>query len=221
MSAISAIKPLDDQTRRGQIVRSLRDLILEGDMSPGTRLTETDLAKRLGVSRAPLREAIRELVDIGLLVSQPYKGLFVRNVTRNDLEELYSLRTALEQFAFTQAWPKRTKRACDDLIERNQRLIKAIEEEDAIMAIELELDLHSWCYELSSHGLLQAEWVRMKHNLQFYFILHQKAHGRSGPRRESHDVYVRCACGEDLSEMHNHLVDHMQQGLKTTLDFIQ
>ena len=115
MSATSSIKPLDDQTRRGQIVKALRDLVLGGELMPGTRLTETDLAGRLGVSRAPLREAIRELVNIGLLVSVPYKGLFVRTITRRDLEELYSLRTALEQFAFAQTWDKRSPAACADL----------------------------------------------------------------------------------------------------------
>lgn len=221
MSAISTIKPVDDQTRRGQIVRNLRELILGGDIMPGTRLTETDLATRLGVSRAPVREAIRELVDIGLVVSLPYKGLFVRTVTRLDLEELYSLRTVLEQFAFTQAWEKRTEAQCDDLRMRNRRLIEAIENHDGLGAIEMELDLHSWCYELSNHRLLQTEWTRMRHNLQFYFILHQKAHGRSGPRRKSHDIYVDCACGDDLSAMMEHLSTHMRQGLKTTLNFIE
>lgn len=221
MSVTSSIKPLDDQTRRGQIVKALRDLVLGGELMPGTRLTETDLAGRLGVSRAPLREAIRELVDIGLLVIVPYKGLFVRTITRRDLEELYSLRTALEQFAFAQTWDKRSPAACADLKARNSKLIDAIEAKDGLMAIELELDLHSWCYELSEHQLLMTEWTRMKHNLQFYFVLHQKAHGRPGPRRGSHTVYVDLACGNDLLAMQDHLVSHMRQGLETTLDFIE
>jgi DNA-binding GntR family transcriptional regulator len=221
MATISKLKPLEDQTRRGQIVRKLRDLIIGAEIEPGTRLTEIDLANSLGVSRAPLREAIRELVDTGLLQSVPYKGLFVRTITRRDIEELYSLRTALEQFAFRQAWEKRTEENCNDLRDRNRKLIAAVEAKDSLAAIELELELHSWCYELSGHSLLQSDWERMKQNLQFYFTLHQKAHGRAGPLRESHDIYVACACGDDLQAMLDHLETHMQQGLIKTLDFVE
>ena len=221
MTALSSLKPVEDATRRGQIVRTLRDLIVSGQLAPGARLTETDLATRLGVSRAPLREAIRELVDSGLAVSAPYKGLFVRSVTRRDLEELYSLRTVLEQFAFRECWDRRDDAACDELRRRNDDLARAITEaEDPILAIELELTLHSWCYELAEHALLLQTWERMKPNLQFYFTLHQKAHGRKGPLREAHEIYVERACGDDLDAMLRHLEDHMRQGLETTLGFI-
>lgn len=221
MNALAGLKPVDDQTRRGQIVRQLRDLIVSGQLSPGDRLTEIDLAHRMGVSRAPLREAIRELIDSGLVVSEPYKGLFVRSVTRRDLIELYSLRTALEQFAFREAWGKRTAEALADLRSRNAALTAIVTAgRDPIGAIEVELNLHNWCYELSGHTLLQKTWQKMLPNLQFYFTLHQRAHGRTGPLREAHDIYVELACGDDLPAMLRHLEDHMRQGLETTMSFI-
>jgi len=220
MSAYSKIMPLEDQTRRGQIVRNLRDLVISAQLPPGTRLTETELATQLQVSRAPLREAIRELVDIGLLQSIPYKGLFVRTVTQKDLEELYSLRTTLEKFAFELCWDKRTPAKRKELENRHSALITAIEADDPLHAIEQELKLHSWCYELSDHHLLQAEWGRLLPNLQFYFTLHQKAHSRSGPSIKSHNTYVSLACGDDLEALLSHLDEHMQQGLQKTLNFI-
>lgn len=221
MMALTRLKPLGDQTRRSQIVSGLRNLIVSGHIEPGARLTEHDLASRLGVSRAPLREAIRELVEIGLLVSQPYKGVFVRSFGRKDLEELYSLRTTLEQFAFRQAWPNRTEEAKRDLGQRNLRLTEAIMRDgDSELAIELELNLHSWCYELSRHALLLQSWTRMLPHLQFYFALHQRAHKRPGPLREAHDRYVALACGNDLDAALEHLEDHMRQGLSKVIGFI-
>jgi len=218
MTALNSLRPVEGRTRRSQIVSRLREMIVTGQVEPGGRLTETGLAERLGVSRAPLREAIRELVESGLVVSEPYKGLFVRSVTRRDLEELYSLRTALEQFAFRQAWSLRTETAKHDLLDRNAALDAAVAAgNDPGRAIELELRLHSWCYELSGHSLLHQTWKRMLPNLQFYFTLHQKAHKRSGPLREAHDLYVRLACGKDLEPMLTHLEEHMRQGLETTL----
>ncbi|MCR9134450.1 MAG: GntR family transcriptional regulator [Alphaproteobacteria bacterium] len=215
---LTGLEPIVDETRRGQIARKLRELIVYGNVSPGERLTETDLARRLGVSRAPLREAIRELVESGLVESIPYKGLFVRRVTRTDLEELYSLRTALEQFAFQQCWNRRSDEALEDLFQRHRNLIAEVERNsDPQQAIELELVLHSWCYELSGHSLLLKAWDQMKPNLQFYFTLHQKAHNRPGPLREAHDVYVKFASGDDLNAMISHLEQHMRQGLETTM----
>ena len=222
MEPLADLKPIEDKTRRGQIVHQMRELIVGGRVLPGERLTETDLASRLGVSRAPLREAIRELVDTGLVVSIPYKGLFVRSITSKDLEELYSLRTNLEQLAFRECWAKRDRVACDDLRARNTRLSEIITEGKApLLAVVLELELHSWCYELAGHNLLLQSWERMKPNLQFYFTLHQKAHDRKGPLREAHDLYVNLACGDDLDAMLAHLEDHMRQGLGVTSSFIE
>ncbi len=218
---LAAVRPLTDSTLRGRTVDQLRRLIVSGELPAGSRLTEVQLAEALGISRGPLREAIRELVDIGLVVSKPYKGLFVRDITLKDLNEIYSLRTALEQFAFRQCWDKRTPAAIEDLRQRNDALSKTISMgSDPDAAIQRELDLHSWCYELSGHELLQQSWNRMKPNLQFYFALHQQAHGRTGPLREAHDTYIELACGDDIEAMLGHLDDHMRQGLEKTKSFI-
>lgn len=222
MSAIASLRPVSDSTLRGQTVDQLKELIVSGKLEAGSRLTESDLANALGISRGPLREAVRELVDIGLLVSQPYKGLFVRSVTKKDLEEVYSLRTTLEQFAFRQCWQHRSDEAIADLRQRNGALTKTIDGgADPYGAIERELDLHSWCYELSGHALLQKSWQRLLPNLQFYFAMHQQAHGRSGPQRKAHDTYIDLACGHDLAAMLAHLEEHMRQGLEKTMSFIE
>jgi len=142
----------------------------------------------------------------------------VRRVTRRDLEELYSFRTTLEQFAFRRCWDRRTKNAMQDLHRRHDDLVAIVAQgNDPELAIRSELILHSWCYELADHSLLQKTWEQMKPNLQFYFTHHQKAHRRSGPLREAHDIYVRCATGDSLDAMLDHLEQHMRQGLERTM----
>jgi|TARA_B110000495_G_scaffold50802_1_gene42578 DNA-binding GntR family transcriptional regulator len=221
MDDLSVIKPLSDSTLRGRTTTHLKQLIVTGELQPGTRLTELGLADALGISRGPLREAIRELVDIGLVVSEPYKGLFVRQVTRKDLEEIYSLRTSLEQFAFRECWNKRDLSALADLKQRNAKLSATVKAgQDRLRVIEDELHLHSWSYELSGHQLLLQSWNRLMPNLQFYFAMHQQAHDRPGPKRHAHDIYLELACGDDLEAMLEHLLDHMRQGLEATMSFI-
>src|SRR3990172_9229267 len=81
----------------------LREGISSGQLSPGKRLSEKLLAEMMGVSRGPIREALTRLEREGLVVKQPNKGAFVARLSREDLDEVYSLRLALERLAVQQA----------------------------------------------------------------------------------------------------------------------
>ena len=93
----------DHQSLRERIVARLRDAIVSGDLAPKTRLMEPELARRLGVSRTPLREAIRQLEAEGLLTTIPRVGTFVTEMTAQDLEDIYTIRAVLEGLAARQA----------------------------------------------------------------------------------------------------------------------
>ena len=207
-------------TLKGRAFERLLKLILTGDIVPGSKLLETRIAAQLDVSRATLREAMIRLIEIGLLVNLPFRGTYLRKLDRVDLQEIYSFRTGLEKMAFQFCWEKRDLVNLAELQMRNDRLCQCISERDPFGAIMAELHLHSWCYELSGHGLLLQSWERLKPNLQFYFAMHQKAHDRAGPLRQSHDEYISLAQGDRLDEMLRHLDHHMQQGLEKTLSFL-
>lgn len=210
--------PAGNDPLKDRALEQLQELIITGDLTPGTKLSESKLADHLGVSRATLREAMSRLCEVGLLVYTPYKGTFIRSLSKIDLEEMYSFRSTIEKMAFRLCWDKRDRIALADLEMRNDRLKECIETGDAYGTIISEQNVHSWCYELSGHSLLQQTWMRLRSNLQYYFALHQKAHGRVGPVREAHDPYVRLASEQDLDAMLAHLDDHMQAGLDATME---
>lgn len=218
MTASAArLNPVRDNTLRAQIAEQLLGMVTSGRYAPGERLTEGALADELRVSRAPLREAVRELVDRGILISQPYRGLFVRPVSEADLRELYSMRTALEQFAFRLAWPLRTPAALAALRERFEQLIADLSEGEQSAAIEREVRFHSWVYELTGHGLLLEHWKRLVPLVQIYMSLHQKTHGPHGEFRHMSMLYVETASGDSLEAMLAHIEEHMGQGLNTVI----
>lgn len=208
------IKPIKDRTLRANVVEQLREAIVNGDLAPGTKLSEIELSKGLGVSRGPLREAIRELVDQGLIENIPYTGTYVSSISVEKIKELYSFRTEIERFAFSLIWQQRDERFFEQLERQKKRLTRAIEDRDRSAAIFEEIQLHSTVYEHCGHQLLLETWQRLKGRLHFYYTLHQKAHGRCGPRIDAHDDYVRLAGGEDLEAMLEHINSHMQQGYK-------
>jgi len=93
----------DHQSLRERIVARLRDAIITGDLTAKTHLMEPELARQLGVSRTPLREAIRQLEVEGLLTTIPRVGTFVSEVSARDVEDTYAIRAVLEGLAARQA----------------------------------------------------------------------------------------------------------------------
>ena len=93
----------------GQTVDVLRELVLTGEIPPGERVNEVELATRLGISRGPLREAIRHLASEGLLVLVPNRGAHVPKADADEVRALFELRTALECAAAELAASRRTE----------------------------------------------------------------------------------------------------------------
>lgn len=85
------------------VAERLREAIIGGELRPGDKLVETELADRFGVSRGPIREALRELTREGLAVDLPRRGTIVSAATLGDLTEVYDVREALEKLAVTVA----------------------------------------------------------------------------------------------------------------------
>jgi DNA-binding GntR family transcriptional regulator len=91
-------------TSLAKLVRDdMLGLILKGVLLPGQRINEPDVAARLGVSRVPVREALRELESSGLVVARKHSGVFVRELTAHEIRDLYQMRGLLDGFAGKQA----------------------------------------------------------------------------------------------------------------------
>src|SRR6202012_1793185 len=124
--SIALLDPVPKSTLRARIAERLRAAILAGDIPPGAPLVETALSERFDVSRGPLREALRQLIEEGLVVTMPYTGTHVAARAVDAVREIYSLRTALEIFAVEQVWPHRDELFRRELVKRNETLIATI-----------------------------------------------------------------------------------------------
>jgi len=218
---ISGLDPVPRSTLREHVVERLRAAILGGDLPPGAPLVETALSERFDVSRGPLREALRQLIEEGLVVTVPYTGTHVAPLSVEDVHEIYSLRTVLETFAFEQVWSQRDDRFRAELVDRNEALMASIDAGDDRAAIAAEMHFHALVYEASNHRLLQRAWQSLRGRLQLYWAAHHRAHGRRGPKRDSHDSYIAAALGRDLAAMRAEIVEHMSRGAETTERFLR
>lgn len=207
-------------TFRAHIAEGLRSAILRGDIAPGAPVTESSLAEQFGVSRGPLREAMRQLIDEGLLVTVPYTGTHVVDLSIDDVREIYSMRVNLEIFAFELVWDRRDEAFSQNLLSRHSELTRCVDSGDDVASIDAELRLHGFVYEAAGHKILLKMWESIRGRLQLYWAAHHRAHGLRGPRRDGHDSYVENALGQNLDAMRAEIRAHMARGGQQTEGFL-
>lgn len=126
------------------VYRRLRELIQEGQLRPGQRLGQDELARQFRTSRSPIREAIVRLAEDGIVVLEPHRGAFVREMTHAEMDEIYELRQVVEPFGAAKA----TRRATDEDVE-------------ALTRVHLELERSSGEIDLAELFRLNGEFHRM------------------------------------------------------------
>lgn len=146
----------DRMTLQFKVTRKLRELILKGEFKMGERLVQEEWAKKLGVSRMPLREALRQLEMEGLVRIEPRRGAVVTPISIEDIEEIYRLRALLEGEAVEQSVPYLTKEDFEDLEEIYTKMLPLKGDDQDI---EEYMHLNGKFHEILMSG---CPWRRIK-----------------------------------------------------------
>jgi DNA-binding GntR family transcriptional regulator len=159
----------------------IRDAIFANELTPGTQLSVPELARQLGVSRGPVREAVQRLIHDGLAVSTPYRGAMVAHVDAEDLEQLYEVRELLEGLAArlaTERLEESSLAKLEDVLNRHQRVLD--EGNGSAAHIELDMEFHRLLRELTGNRHLNE----VLNNLQgkVHLALHSIWRNEYAPR---------------------------------------
>ncbi|WDV50937.1 GntR family transcriptional regulator [Streptomyces coeruleorubidus] len=152
MGSMTKIEPLG--AMRERVTDDLRQEIIAGSLRPGDRLVERELAERFGVSRVPVREAIRALVAEGFVHFETPRRTVVRRLTPNDVKELFELREALEVYAAGLAASRATPQDLAEVQELLDRAAAATEAGDAELITDLNSRLHDRIVAMAGNSLL-------------------------------------------------------------------
>lgn len=159
---------------RDVVFQTLRQAILKGELQPGERLMEIKLAERLGVSRTPIREAIRKLELEGLVVMIPRKGAAVANITEKDTKDVLEVRRTLEMFAVEVACERITEEQLAEL----KKAAKAFEASkgsmDLIRIAETDMNFHEIIYQATHNERLVQMLNNLRENMYRYRIEYLK-----------------------------------------------
>jgi DNA-binding GntR family transcriptional regulator len=139
------------------VLRTLREAIVEGRLAPGAPVVEAQLSRQLGVSRAPLREALRSLENEGLVVSTPWRGAIVAPLTERGVTELQGFRRLLENFAADQVLARDDAdiSSLDAIVAEMERCADA---GDLACMNEADVRFHTRIVEMSGNALLLDVW---------------------------------------------------------------
>jgi DNA-binding GntR family transcriptional regulator len=166
---------LADSLVRSPLADQIRDRLLEGILDgsypPDSRIIETSVAKELGTSQAPVREALRGLATIGVVEITPFRGARVRQLDPSELLEAYVVRSAIETLAAQLAVPRMTDSDISDLVDLGDRMHDAAGTGDGRRVAEHDVSFHGKIIELSGNRTLLRVWRSLEPFSRTYLTL--------------------------------------------------
>ncbi len=189
----SSFKPVRRRPLRKIVFDALRQAIMRGELKPGDRLREAKIAEQMGVSRAPVREAIRDLESEGIVVSHTHRGAFVTELTAADLWEIYTLRAALERMAVEIVTQQDTTELLASLRESIAQMKTASHKGDINRLADLDISFHETLCRASGQTRLFEIWSSMVSQIRLCINL-------------AHTLYLPA---EEIIGLHIELVEHI------------
>lgn len=159
---------------RDVVFHTLREAILKGELRPGERLMELQLASKLGVSRTPIREAIRMLEQEGLAVTIPRKGAEVAKMTEKDMKDVLQVREALDELAAGIACELITKEELKSLNEAIQEFEAAVSTKDIKRIADADMAFHDIIYEATRNPKLVTILNNLREQMYRYRVQYLK-----------------------------------------------
>jgi DNA-binding GntR family transcriptional regulator len=192
---INEYKPLRDV-----VFDTLKDAILKGKLEPKERLMEIQLAEQLGVSRTPVREAIRKLELEGLVIMEARKGAYVSDISYEDIIDTLEVREALETYAVKLAIEKKTTKKINNLEKLNDEFQKAFEENDIQKMVYLDTTIHNDLLALSGNKKLISFMDALNEIMQrFRLIYFNESYNPEVIIKEHYEVFEAIKRGDKES----------------------
>lgn len=207
------LRPVVQETTPSLLARQLRQAIGAGELAPGQQLNEMELSRSLGVSRGPLREAMQRLTQEGLLLSVRNRGVFVTQITDDDVRDLYLTRGAVERAAAARVITTDPTGAAQRLGEKVEAMSRAIDHGDTASLTEADVQFHALLVELSGsprlirmHDTLMVETRMCMTALETRYASHSF-------RLEEHREITEAIGAGDAPRVDALLLEHMRDAV--------
>ena len=213
---LESYKPL-----RELVLEAIREAIINGTLKPRERLMEIQLAEELGVSRTPIREALRKLELEGFIVMVPRKGAYVADVSFKDIADVFEIRAALEGLAAGLA----AERITDEELEEMERLVvektEAISNNDMERLVAVDTSFHETIYKASRNERLTNIINNLREQIQRYRTTSLAYPGRMKRSLEEHRGIVEAIQSRNAQLAHQVAREHIENAENSMIEAIK
>jgi DNA-binding GntR family transcriptional regulator len=210
------LAPVAPRSLAGLAYDSIRESIIEGRLAPGERLVETQLATELGMSRAPIREALARLAREHLVDERPRLGTFVRSLTSADLVDIYNVRYALEQAAVLLF--VRAGASTEPLRAALQEMRERAAAGDLHGTAAAELRFHEALCEGSGNGYLMSVFRQLEAQIAMALALDDSGYADAADIAEEHLPLIEAIESGDESRALRTISEHVMSSVSLVVD---
>jgi DNA-binding GntR family transcriptional regulator len=199
-----------------EVLHTIRGAILAGRFGKSHQLTESRISREFGISRAPVREALGRLVVEGLVTHSPHRGFFLREFSREDIEELMSLRAAIEKLAIRLAIEKADEKeleALEAIVARMEKCVKK-SPSDIEGASNADYDFHKQICAMARHKRLMEVWDSMAAQASVAILSINQAFSVSAGFIRGHKGLLAAIRSGDADKAEKAIEDHIHLGLE-------
>jgi DNA-binding GntR family transcriptional regulator len=203
-------EPILRRSLHDEVASRVRDMIIEGALAPGARVYEEQLGKTLGVSRTPMREALKTLASEGLIELVAARGAVVKAFTPKDVRDMLDVLAVLESFAARLACREATAEQIAELRALHERMAERFKARDRLEYFKLNQEFHSGVLRLSGNAALQTSHLAIQARLKrIRYIGNSEPHKWKNAMAE-HDQMIRYLEARDSDKLAAILVQHME-----------
>lgn len=213
-----SLKMNDYLPLRDVVFNTLREAILTGDIEPGERLMEIRLAEKLGVSRTPIREAIRMLQLEGLVNMTPRKGTVVAEISKEDLKNVLEVRKVLEQLAVEKSCENVSDEAVSELRENLKEFNAAIKKKNPSDIAKIDVAFHDIIYRITGNDRLIQILYNIREQMYRYRLEYIKDQDTRQTVVRDHENLIEAIVNKDVEKAKSIIVAHIEHQEKTIME---
>ena len=206
---------------RDVVFNTLRQAILKGELKPGERLMEIALADRLGVSRTPIREALRKLELEGLVLMIPRRGAQVANITEKDLNDVLEVRVALENMAIEKACARITGEDLENLRLAEENFERMIAGGDLVRLAEADEAFHEIIYHAADNRRLNEVVSNLREQIYRYRLEYLKEEEARKQLAKEHNELLQALKERDTARAQEIAFRHIENQRQAILRSVQ
>lgn len=206
---------------RDVVFNTLRQAIIKGELKPGEKLLEVKLADELGVSRTPIREAVRKLELEGLVVMTPRRGVTVSGITKNHLQDVLEIRLALEELAVELACERMTPEQLKSLKKLQKQIKERKDSEDACELSDIDEKFHELIYSATNNARLVQMLANLREQMYRYRLVYMKDIDKRAKLITEHNRIVKALETHDAALGKNAISEHIKSQEKSILSKIE